>query len=124
MSHNATITDEFTFIIDSGATSHMIPWAVNTVDVLTIYGRVHLGNQEVMNILGLGNSNIPIVKDMLLVPGLMFSIISVSQLDKIGCSTIINKGKTIVRDVHNKIVLTDSLDNNLYFLNKIYILIV
>ncbi len=36
-----------------------------------------------MNILGIGNSNIIIVKDMLLVPGLMFGVISVSQLDKL-----------------------------------------
>ncbi len=51
-------TNEFTFIIDSGATSHMTPYVKCLVDYHTISGNVYLGNNKPLVITGSGYTRI------------------------------------------------------------------
>ena len=115
------ITNEYTFIIDSGATSHMTPNEHCLIDFQTISGFVYLGNNNKLEIIGTGDTNISVINNILLVPELVFGLISIPKLDEYGCVTVIDSGKVIVRNSDGDVVLTGTLRNNLYYLDRIYL---
>jgi hypothetical protein len=99
----------------------MTPYVKCLVDCHTISGNVYLGNNKPLVITGSGDTRISILNNMLLVPELVFGLISIPKLDEYGCITVIDSGKITVSDVNGDVVLTGNLQNNIYHLDNKYL---
>jgi hypothetical protein len=110
-------------IIDSGASSHMMPSEcyLQGVDT-TINGLVSLGdNKRKLSIVGAGYTSIPSLGKVYLVPQLSNGLISIPTLDKIGCKSIFDDGRVYIFDKNGSMLLTGTLSNKLYYLDNKYI---
>ncbi len=111
------------FIIDSGASAHMLPAECLLRDVDTsITGSVSLGDtSKKLKIVGAGITAIPMLGLTLLVPELSYGLISISALDGVGCKTLFLGGKVYVFVSSGQLLLTGTLHNKLYFLDAVYV---
>jgi hypothetical protein len=110
-------------IIDSGASSHMMPSEcyLQSVDT-SINGLVSLGdNNKKLSIVGAGYTSIPSLGKVYLVPQLSNGLISIPTLDKIGCKSIFDDGRVYIFDKNGSMLLTGTLSNKLYYLDNKYI---
>ena len=84
-----TSSSSINWILDSRATHHVTPSKTNFVSFeVGDYGRVHLGNNHICNIVGVGDVQIQtkdgndiLLKQVRHVPYMRMSLISVGQLD-------------------------------------------
>ena len=94
-----TSSSSIDWILDSGASHHVTPSKTNFVSYeLGDYGRVHLGNNHFCDIVGVGDVRIQakdgndiLLKQVMHVPEMCMSLISVEQLDDEGFSTRFGK---------------------------------
>jgi hypothetical protein len=108
-------------IIDSGATSHMLP----SKEYFTTYneynGEVALGDNSLkLPIIGIGNTSI--LNDVLHVPDLSMGLISISQLDTTGHVTLFKHSKVYIFNRNGRILFTGTKYSSLYYLDSRYIL--
>ena len=110
-------------IIDSGASSHMLPCRDLFRDVsCTVQGQVSLGKSDYkLRIAGQGTTAIGSLEAVLWVPGLSFGLISVTRFDAKGYRTVMENGKVVVNSKVGEVVLTGTLKNSLYYLDELYI---
>lgn len=108
-------------IIDSGASSHMLPCAslFDGLAMRAVQGSVSLGNSDYkLVIIGEGKTSMEILDYVLLVPDLSYGLISISKFDLKGYRTEMKKKKVKVFDEGGRLVLSGSLKGNLYFLDE------
>ncbi len=117
------IAQPIRFVIDSGASTHMVPYEYVLCDVTTaVRGLVSLGdNNKKLVISGAGHTAIPMLGRVLYVPELSFGLISISALDKVGCKTLFQGGKVFVFVNSGELLLTGTLVDKLYFLDEVYV---
>lgn len=108
----------YPIIVDSGASSHMLPAIAAFINYVEATGRVKLGNSAIIPIKGMGDTNL--LNDVLYVPDLYCGLISIGKLDKEHYTIVIHKGKLLVYHRNGDIKLTATLRNNLYHLDDEY----
>jgi len=108
-------------IIDSGATSHMLPFKEYFISYDEHTGEVALGDNTItLPIIGIGNTFI--LRNVLYVPNLSMGLISISQLDATGHVTLFKRSKVYIFNRYSRVILTGTKDNNLYYLDDQYLL--
>jgi hypothetical protein len=103
-------------VLDSGATSHMIPdkSLFQTIQSGRL-GDVTMGDSsQTCPIEGKGTVNI--LGDCLYVPRLRYGLISLSKLDQRDCTITVEKGRMTVHDSDKNDIFTAHLKRNLYYL--------
>lgn len=107
-------------IIDSGASSHMLPIATNLHDYTVIRDlQVGLGDTSVkLDVAGIGGTNL--LNEVLHVPRLSFGLISIGKLDRDGCVTVFKEGRVTVFDSEGETLLTGTRRQKLYHLDDHY----
>ena len=111
-------------IIDSGASSHMVPCKFLLRGVTcAVQGEVSLGKSDYkLRIVGQGSTTITALESVLWVPGLSFGLISISKLDVKGYVITTERGKVVVKNEVGEVVLSGTLEKNgLYYLDESYL---
>lgn len=110
-------------ILDSGASSHMLPYSMMLINTRSAQGEVIMGDENSrLPIEGMGDTNISYISDVLYVPDLTVGVISVSAFDKKQCTTVFSDGVGIVYDCDGSIILTSTqASNGLYEVDALYI---
>lgn len=110
-------------ILDSGATTHMLPYSDMFVSMVSAQGYVILGsNVDKLVIEGKGHTSISYLHDVLYVPQLSVGVFSVPAFDKKQCTTVFKDGKGIVYDYDNNVLLTSTLSIcGLYEVDILYV---
>ena len=108
-------------IIDSGASSHMVPLRSVVQNLRPINGAVKLGDNNVkLAIEGVGSTSVPGLTDVLLVPKLSVALLSVPKFDADGCKTVFAAGKAKVTGKTGDVIITGTLRDGLYELDDYY----
>jgi hypothetical protein len=105
------------FIFDSGSSRHMCGVLEYFDELEEEYGNVALGDGNIIDSLGVGR--IGILENVLYVPELTLGLISMSELDKEGYSTVFKGGMARVLDDDNRIILQGERAEGLYVLDEI-----
>ena len=107
-------------IIDSGATSHMLPSKEYFISYNEYNGEVALGDNSLrLPIIGIGNTSI--LNHVLHVPDLSMGLISISQLDSAGHVTLFKHSKVYIFNRNGRILFTGTKNSSLYYLDTQYI---
>jgi hypothetical protein len=121
-----SIKDEYSreiirLIVDSGASTHMIPYIIMLCKLRSARGNVVLGNKQRLPIAGISDTNISNITEVLYVPSLSIGVLSVGKFDRDGCTTTLGGGVGIVRDKDGEVVLTCTLARDgLYDVDPLY----
>jgi hypothetical protein len=108
-------------IIDSGASSHCIPWEDWFKRIRNYNGTAQLGTDQEISILGFGATNL--FDRVLYIPDLRIGVISTGQFDREnGYSTEFKNGRVKILGRNGKIILTGTINKNsrLYYLDHVY----
>lgn len=110
-------------ILDSGASSHMLPYDIMLINTRSAQGEVIMGDENSrLPIEGMGDTNISYISDVLYVPALTVGVFSVCAFDKKHYTTVFSDGVGIVYDQNDSIVLTATLTSNgLYEVDMLYL---
>ena len=110
-------------ILDSGASTHMLPKSMLCYTYRKSRGLVRLGDTEnTLSIMGTGDTYMGCISDVLDVEGLLIGVLSVSRFDKIQFRTEFINGKGNIYDVHGQLVLTSSLQSDgMYLVDPQYV---
>ena len=122
-SHDISFPGSIMIIIDSGATRHMVPWRWLFTSIReAVQGKVVLGSKSYsLRIEGVGKTGLTCLNNVLWVPELSMGLLSVTQLDREGCSsTFHNKECIVTHRASGEVVLRASLHGNLYKVDREY----
>lgn len=110
-------------ILDSGASTHMLPKNMLCCNYRKSKGLVRLGDTEnTLSIMGIGDTSMDSISDVLDVAGLLIGILSVSRFDKIQFRTEFINGKGNVYDVQGQLVLSSTLQSDgMYLVDPEYV---
>ena len=112
----ARVTELIIAIFDSGCTSHMTNYLHLFDFIIDIVGEVVLPNGTTLKYMGRGRCGC--LDNVLLVPDLNGFYISISKLDKEGCTIITKEGKTIVYDRNDNFMFSGTENKGLYYLDN------
>jgi hypothetical protein len=115
-------SDDYRWIIDSGATSHMSPYLeLFHKDSLRPY-RESVSLPDFKTSLDVeGKGQCGALQEVFYVPTLGEGIVSVPTLEVRGCTVVFKNKKAIVYDRDDQIFLTGSYEGGLYYLDEEYI---
>ena len=117
------VKEPIQIILDSGASTHMLPIGQLCLNFRKSIGLVRLGDTDnTLSIMGIGDTYMDNVTEVLHVQGLLIGILSVSRFDKIQFRTEFVNGKGNVYDALGQLVLSSTLDSNgMYLLDPEYV---
>ena len=119
--HETDLPAMLSVIIDSGASTHMLPLSRLCYDISAVDGVVSLGdNTKQISIVGIGLTTIEVLIPVLIVPELSCGLISIPTLDKAGFNTTMHDGKCTI-NFCGETVLTGTLTRGLYYLDEPYV---
>ncbi|MCP4126492.1 MAG: DDE-type integrase/transposase/recombinase, partial [Gammaproteobacteria bacterium] len=121
--HRLNVTMLFRIIIDSGASSHMLPRSMLCLNYRQSAGIVRLGDtSKTLSIMGKGDTSSEYVVDVLNVQDLSMGILAVCQFDRMQCNTVFADGRGIVYNVHGEVIFTATLnEDGTYLLDDEYV---
>jgi len=110
-------------ILDSGASTHMLPKSMLCSNYRKSEGLVRLGDTEnTLSIMGIGDTSMDSISDVLDVAGLLVGILSVSRFDQNQFRTEFVNGKGNVYDVQGRLVLSTTLQSDgMYLVDPEYV---
>lgn len=114
-------------IIDSGTSLHFCPDHMKFVNYHTLKGqKICTANREVLMAQGIGNVHIKMpnkntktkftLENAIYAPEMAFTLISVSHLDTVNCSTLFKGGQCIIMNPKGTTMATLPLSDGLYHL--------
>lgn len=108
-------------LIDSGASSHMVPFEKILLNKRGYSGNIRMADNETsIGIEAIGETTN--LSDIYLVPNLSFGLISIGKLDDEDRVCYFRKGRFYCYDSDGNIIFTGTKRNGLYFLDDEYIL--
>lgn len=116
--HPVLSNRKYHIILDSGASSHMLPEKTWFTELVEASGRVKLGNNTLIPINGIGDTTL--LNDVLYVPDLYCGLISIGKLDKAHYTIVIYKERLLVYNRKGEMKVSATLINNLYHLDDEY----
>ena len=118
------------WILDSGATCHMCNNEVMFSDLQALHSPLNVTLGDGRNLLAVGCGNVVLtmnlpqgkmesctLHDVLLVPDLAYSLLSVTSASKKGKVTTFSKMKCEIRDSKSKLIATGHREGSLYYLD-------
>ena len=110
-------------LIDSGANTHMLPRNMITRGYKSSSGIVRQGDStSSLSIVGVGDTNLHFIYDVLCVPDLRIGLLSVSRFELMGLITQFNERRGVVYSRNGDVYISSTMSSDgLYIVDSIYI---